>query len=218
MNARGGERAGCGDERTKQSHSSYSLWPQKHSTADDCPSTDEEGARRGEARREQSGIPNRDHRGRHGAGSVRSPPSLFVRPPNERTARADGRRPDARTDLVGPRSLVRLSRLGRAAVVRRPPRRCPSPPAVLGMRVVTTCGGSSGAFVHNGAGELASPPLTPPWTTGRMPAAVEEEGEDQRSGCGSLFHSPRRRRQSDRRVSLLRSSSSSPHSRFSSRC
>ena len=57
MNARGGERAGCGGERTKQSHSSYSLWPQKHSTADDCPSTDEEGARRGEEGAERHSKP-----------------------------------------------------------------------------------------------------------------------------------------------------------------
>ena len=47
MNARGGEPAGLSrdreseraSERTKQSHSSYSPWQQKHSAADDCPST-----------------------------------------------------------------------------------------------------------------------------------------------------------------------------------
>ena len=67
------------------------------------------------------------------ASTAPSPPSLFVRPPKERA--------DDRPDLVGPRSLFRLSRLGRpsAVGVHR------SPPAVLGMRVVTTCGGSSKA-------------------------------------------------------------------------
>ena len=109
---------GRASERTKQSHSSYSPWQQKHSAADDCPSTaiPRESERGG---RGQSGIPNRDHRGRHGSGTVRVP-SLVVRKTSERTNdQANGGRPD----LVGPRSLVRV-RLSRLSRLGRP---CPRP-------------------------------------------------------------------------------------------
>ena len=147
MNARGGEPAGLSrdreseraSERTKQSHSSYSPWQQKHSAADDCPSTaiqraGERGGREGGSGAAFQTVtiavvtalaPSAS------ASATPSLPSLFVRPPDDRqteraseraTKRANGRTPGLGWASI-PRSSVSPVSLSFGPSTARP---CPS--------------------------------------------------------------------------------------------